>query len=72
MTFEHRDRQEGGSVKATTGWEEIPECASAGVMHEVLQRIPVQRAQFDDQARILIQNMNVKSAFRQFQQTLTA
>ena len=36
MTFEHGDEQGGGSVSATTDWEEIPECALAGMMREVI------------------------------------
>ena len=39
MTFEHRDGQGGGSVNATTDWEEISKCALACVMREVLQRV---------------------------------
>ena len=37
MTFEHRDGHGGRAVNATTGWDEVPACALAGVMHEVLQ-----------------------------------
>ena len=65
MTFEHRDGEEGGSVNATTDWDEIPACALAGVMHEVLQRVLGLRVKFGDRARILIQKMDVKNAFRQ-------
>ena len=38
MTFENRDEQGECSVNATTDWQEIPECAFAGVMREVLLR----------------------------------
>ena len=65
MTFEHRDGHGGGSVNATTDWDEIPACALAGVMREVLQRILGLRAKFGGRARILIQKMDVKNAFRQ-------
>ena len=37
IIFEHRNGRVGGSVDVTTEWEEIPACALAGVMHEVLQ-----------------------------------
>ena len=64
MTFEHRDGHGGRAVNATTGWDEVPACALAGVMHEVLQRILGLRAKFGDRARIIIQTMGVKNAFR--------
>ena len=54
MTFEHRDGRGRGSVNATKDWEEIPECAHAGVMREVLQRILGLWAEFGDRARIHI------------------
>ena len=65
MTFEHRDRQGGGSVNVTTDREGIPECALAGVMREVIQRVLGLRAKFGDRARFLIKKINVKNAFRQ-------
>ena len=43
-------------MNAMTDWEEIPECALAGVMREVFQRVLGLRAKFGDRARILIQN----------------
>ena len=64
MNFEHRDGQGRGSVNTTTGWKEIAECGLAGVMREVLQRILGSKAKFGDRARILIQKMVVKNAFR--------
>ena len=65
MTFEHRDGRGGGSVNSTTDWDEIPTCALAGVMHEVVQRVLRLRVKVEDRARVLIQKMDVKSAFRQ-------
>ena len=65
MAFEHRSGQGGGSVNATTDWDDIPACALAGVMREVLQRVLGLRAKYGDGARILIQKVDVKNAFRQ-------
>ena len=65
MTFEHRDRNGGGSVNLTTDWDKIPTCAVAGVMHEVVQRVLGLRFKFGNRARILIRKMDVKNAFRQ-------
>ena len=65
MTFEHRDGSGGGSMNSTTDWDEIPTCALAGVMHEVVQRVLGLRVKFGDRARIVIQKMDVKNAFRQ-------
>ena len=67
MTFEHRDGSGGGggSVNSTTDWDEIPTCALAGVMHEVVQGVLGLRFKFGDRARILIQKMDVKNAFRE-------
>ena len=55
----------GGLVNASTDWYDIPASALAGMMGKVLQRILGLRAKFGDQARILIQTMDVKNAFRQ-------
>ena len=46
-------------------WHEIPACALAGVMHEVLQSVLGLRVMFGDQERILIEKLDVKNAFRQ-------
>ena len=46
-------------------WHEIPACALAGVMHEVLQRVLGLKVKFEDRQRILIQTVDVQSAFRQ-------
>ena len=55
----------GGSVNATTSWDEIPACALAGVMREVLHRILGLKAKLGDRARILIHKMHVNNEFRQ-------
>ena len=65
MTFEQSDGHGGESVNSTTDWDEIPACALAGVMHEVLQRVLGLRVEFGDRARILIQKMDVKNESRQ-------
>ena len=65
MTLEHRDWSGEGSVNSTTDWDEIPSCALAGVMHEVVQSVLGLRVKFGDRAWILIQNIDVKNAFRQ-------
>ena len=52
-------------MKSTTDWDEIPACALAGVMHEVIQRVLGLRVKFGDRALILIQKMDVQNAFRQ-------
>ena len=65
MTFEDRDGSGGGSVNSTTDWDEIPTCALAGVMHEVVLMVLGLRVIFGARARILTQNMDVKIAFRQ-------
>ena len=46
-------------------WDEIPACALAGVMHEVLQRVLGLKVKCEDRQRILIQTVDVQSAFRQ-------
>ena len=65
MTFEQSDGHGGESVNSTTDWDEIPACALAGVMHEVLQRVLGLKVKFEDRQRILIQTVDVQSAFRQ-------
>ena len=52
-------------MDATIDWEEIPECALAGVMCAVLQRTLGLRAMFSDRARILTTRMDVKNASKQ-------
>ena len=61
--FEHRHGQGGGSVNATTGWED-PECALAGVMREVLHITFGLRANFVYRVRIHVNTMDVKYACR--------
>ena len=53
-----------GSVNATTGWSKIPQCELSEVMKDVIKRILGLRAKFDTNKRIIIQTMDVKSAFR--------
>ena len=53
------------SVNEDTDWERVPKCALAGVMTEIIARILGLRAKFGTQKRILLQKMDVKSAFRQ-------
>ena len=65
MTFRAQRRAIRGSVNAATDWDEIPACALAGVMHEVLQMILGYRAKFGNRPRIVIQTMDAKNAFRQ-------
>ena len=56
---------EDGSVNADIDWQKVPECQLAGVMMEVITRILGLRAKYGTQKRILLQTMDVKSAFRQ-------
>ena len=65
MTFEHRHGNGGGSVSSTTDWDEIPTCALAVLMHELVQRVLGLRVKLGDRAQILIQQMDVENAFRQ-------
>ena len=51
-------------MNADTDWQKIPECRLAGVMTEIITRILGLRAKFGTQKRTLLQNMDVKSAFR--------
>ena len=50
---------------ADIDWQQVPECRLAGVMTEVITRILGLRAKYGTQKRILLQKMDVKSAFRQ-------
>ena len=52
-------------MNADTDWQTIPECRLARVIPEVITRIPGLRAKYGTQKRILLKNMDVKSAFRQ-------
>ena len=58
MTFEHENG--GTSLNSTTDWDEIPACALAVVMHEVLQRVLKLRVKFGDRARFPINQMDVE------------
>ena len=51
-------------VNATTEWSKIPKCELSEVMKDIIKRILRLRATFGTNRRILIQKMDVKSAFR--------
>ena len=63
MTFEHGNG--GGSVTSTTDWDDIPACALAGGMHDVLHGVLGLRSRCGDRARIRIETMDVKNEFKQ-------
>ena len=67
-TFSSEPEQPGGRgrpVNETTDWDQIPECHLAGVMGQIIKRVLGLRNKFGTGKRILIQKMDVKSAFRQ-------
>ena len=65
MTFAGSNEKGGSrSVNTTTGWSKIPQCELSEVMKDVIKRILGLRAKFDTNKRIIIQTMDVKSAFR--------
>ena len=55
----------GRSVNSDTNWKKVPECRLAGVIMEVITRFQELRVKYGTQERILLQKMDVKSAFRQ-------
>ena len=66
MTFGGiREKGEGGPVNETTEWSKIHECELAEVMNDIVKRILRLRVKFSTGGRILIQEMDVNSAFRQ-------
>ena len=69
LTFEGPSKGCGGkpmrSVNADTDWGQVPGCELGGVLDAILKRVLGLRAKFGVRARILIQKMDVKSAFRQ-------
>lgn len=54
----------GGSVNATTKFDEVPECLLGQVMNKILTRIVGLRKKFPS-LPILVQKMDLKGAFRQ-------
>ena len=55
----------GRSVNADTDWQKIPECRLDGGMADIITRILGLRAKVGTRKQIFLQNMDVKSGFRQ-------
>ena len=66
MTFAaSREKGQRGPVTETTGWSNIPECELSEVMNDIVKRILGLRTKFGTGRRILINEKDVKRAFRQ-------
>ena len=52
-------------MNETTYWDQIPECHLTDVMLQIVRRILGLRVKFVMGKRVLIQKIDVKSAFRQ-------
>lgn len=69
LTFDGPRSGAGGeprrSVNEATAWEQVPGYKFGGLVEVILKHIIGLRAKFGVDARILIQMMDVKSAFRQ-------
>ena len=57
--------KEGGSVNADMDWERITNCAVTGVITVIITRVTALRTKYGRGKWILLQTMDIRSAFRQ-------